>query len=642
MPPVQMARSPAYRPDVDGLRAVAVIAVILNHLDHRLLPGGYLGVDIFFVISGFVITTSLRQRADERLAQLLSGFFARRFRRLVPALALCVAVSGLAVWIIAPNPRESLHTGLAALVGVSNISLLWNSQDYFATATAMNFFTQTWSLGVEEQFYLLFPFLVWASGLTRLGRGPSRLFAVCLVLSALSVVPMLRLPGWDGGAAYFLVLSRFWELGCGVMAALLPVRRRAVPAWIALAIMVVVMALPLYPSVLVGLLIVPLTVVVILGDAAKPLAWPAIVGLGRMSYSLYLWHWPVISGCLLAFGRFHLDIPARLAPMLLLGIASYFLVERPARTRLAALPRRWSFVVAFGSIGLTAGFLMGLNNWTNPWPLMGRVFTDVPPDFRPMPVTLVDHYKECVVDGQFRFTRPETFDRCTLAPYGDATNTVWAMGDSHAGALEGMLVALYRRTGLGIHLVETPGRPFPATPGLEFPAREALFATTMKLFKPGDIVLLSRLYLRREGGLHPMSDVAAWIPAAEALAARLRPLGVRVVVAGPLPYFHFDTIYRCARRPDGTTPCDLDRAILAAAIEPTMAALEAAARRQPNLHVFDDFTPLCPPDQRTCSPVKDDIPLYRDEDHLNALGAEGLAPAFEAFLSRAGLLHLKP
>ena len=641
MPPDRTARRHAYRPDIDGLRAVAVAAVILNHLDHRLLPSGYLGVDIFFVISGFVITLSQRSRPDERPGLLLSGFFARRFRRLVPAFAFCVAVSGLAVWLIAPNPARSLKTGLAALAGVSNIALLWSSQDYFAASTALNVFTQTWSLGVEEQFYLLFPFLVWASGFARRSRGSSRLFVVCLILSVLSAATVPWLPGWDGGAAYFLLVSRFWELGCGVMAALVPVRRRRMPASVALVVTIGIMALPLPPGVLPGFLIVPPAVAVVLGDAARPLGWPAIVRVGRMSYSLYLWHWPVISGCLLVFGRFQWDIPVRLVPILALGTLSYLLIERPARVRLAALPRRWSFAAAFGSIALAAGLLTGLNSWTNPWPLMGRIFADVPEDFPPFPVTRSDHAKECVVDGKSRLARPATFDRCTLAPYGGVTNTVWTMGDSHAGALDGMLVALYRRTGLGIHLIETPGMPFPAPPGLDYPDRASFFATTLTRMKPGDIVLLARLFLRRGDRLEPWPELAAWISEVETLAARLQPLGARVVIAGPPPIFHFDTIYHCPPRSDGTTACDVDRAALTAAIDPVMAALEAAARRQPNLYVFDDFTPLCPPGLRTCSPVKDHIPRFRDADHLNGAGSASLAPAFVAFLADTGLFQAR-
>jgi hypothetical protein len=216
------------------------------------------------------------------------------------------------------------------------------------------------------------------------------------------------------------------------------------------------------------------------------------------------------------------------------------------------------------------------------------------------------------------------------------------MGDSHAGALDGMLVALYGRTGFGIHLIEVPGKPFPALPGLDSPDRDAFFATTLTRIKPGDIVLLARRFIGRDGAFLADPDIGPWIAKVEALAARLRPLGVWVVVAGPPPSFHFDSIFQCMPRPDGTTPCDVDRAVLAAAVDPVMAALDAAARRQPNIYVFDTFTPLCPSERRACSPVVNDIPQFRDKDHLNGAGAAGLAPAFEAFLSRAGLLHRKP
>lgn len=234
-----------YRADIDGLRAVAVIAVVLNHLDHRLLPGGYLGVDIFFVISGFVITTSLKERPAERLSDLLGDFFARRFRRLVPALALCTVASGIAAWLVDPTPYASLHTGLAALIGLSNFQLLSTSQDYFAAATSLNLFTQTWSLGVEEQFYLLFPLLVWASGLSRSASGARRLFLACLGLSLLSVVALLLLPGKAGGAAYFLVFGRLWELGCGCMAALMRPLERSIYAWLGLVGIALNLGLPL-------------------------------------------------------------------------------------------------------------------------------------------------------------------------------------------------------------------------------------------------------------------------------------------------------------------------------------------------------------------------------------------------------------
>ena len=149
-----------YRPEIDGLRAFAVITVIINHFNKDILPGGYLGVDIFFVISGFVITSSLYQRPSKNFKDFISGFYERRIKRLVPALSVFVLITSIAICLFNPATELSLKTGLTSLFGLSNLYLLKQSTDYFAQSTELNVFTHTWSLGVEEQFYILFPFLI--------------------------------------------------------------------------------------------------------------------------------------------------------------------------------------------------------------------------------------------------------------------------------------------------------------------------------------------------------------------------------------------------------------------------------------------------------------------------------------------------
>src|SRR6478735_7499820 len=163
-----------YRPDVDGLRALAVVAVIINHFSNTLLPGGYLGVDIFFVISGFVITASLVHQQSKNCFEFLVAFYVRRVKRLLPALVVFVIVIGVSICLFDPAPELSLKTGASSLLGLSNLYLLRQSTDYFAPSTALNPFTHTWSLGVEEQFYFLFPVVVWFSGITRTGTIGSR------------------------------------------------------------------------------------------------------------------------------------------------------------------------------------------------------------------------------------------------------------------------------------------------------------------------------------------------------------------------------------------------------------------------------------------------------------------------------------
>jgi peptidoglycan/LPS O-acetylase OafA/YrhL len=184
---VHSDRKHQYRPEIDGLRAFAVIAVILNHIDTRILPSGYLGVDIFFVISGFVITASLVSTSHVSLRSLLARFYARRARRLLPALLVFILVISLLICLVNPAPADTLLTGMSALFGGSNLFLMQRSADYFAPSTQLNAFTHTWSLGVEEQFYFLYPLLFWFARAKHV-RWRSWFWLVLPVLAAMVAV----------------------------------------------------------------------------------------------------------------------------------------------------------------------------------------------------------------------------------------------------------------------------------------------------------------------------------------------------------------------------------------------------------------------------------------------------------------------
>ena len=151
-----------YRHEIDGLRAIAVLAVILNHLHEDWLPGGFLGVDVFFVISGYVITASIEGRAGTSLGPFLKAFYRRRVQRLAPALVCCIALTGLLTCLFVNNPASSLITGATALVGVSNLYLLGESTNYFSADASYNTFLRPGRLGLKNSSICAFPF--WPGG----------------------------------------------------------------------------------------------------------------------------------------------------------------------------------------------------------------------------------------------------------------------------------------------------------------------------------------------------------------------------------------------------------------------------------------------------------------------------------------------
>ena len=203
-----------YRPEIDGLRAVAVIAVIINHLNEGWLPSGYLGVDIFLLISGYVVTGSLYRRKGQK-EKLIENFYKRRVKRILPALISMVVITGLVATILATISITSWRTGITSLFGFSNIYLSLKATDYFAQAINLNPFAHTWSLGVEEQFYLIFPIIVLLSGNFKTEKDENKFISIIAIITIISfgIFATDIYQGNEGG--YFNLQNRFLEISLG-------------------------------------------------------------------------------------------------------------------------------------------------------------------------------------------------------------------------------------------------------------------------------------------------------------------------------------------------------------------------------------------------------------------------------------------
>lgn len=634
-----------YRPDIDGWRAVAVGAVVAHHFDKTWLPGGYLGVDMFFVISGFVITLSLLSRKSETFASFLAEFYARRVRRLLPALVACVLVTSIAVWFVDPAPRQSIGTGIAALFGVSNILLTLQDVDYFSRSTELNAFTHTWSLGVEEHFYLFFPLLLWFCVKRRPqdARGMRNFIVVLEATMAASCLLFVLTAKTFPVFNYYQLPTRFWELAAGALTCLASRRmgKRSfglAPPGAAL-ILAIAFVLPIEQRITGTLLAVCATMILL---ATTPACHVLRVGLehkglrflGRISYPLYLWHWSVLVISRFTIGISPATAPFQLAVMLGLAWATYRFVETPVRIGVAFRANRTVLLAGLCLALASTAFLVTLMNKRTFGPIASAAFESIPPAFLPLAGSGADFLRVCAVDGGKRLRRDDTIDKCTAPPLTPDGNTIWTFGDSHAGQLQPMLYAVREATGMGVHLIETPNTPFPFV-GETIASIEGrkIFDIVSARFRPGDIVLLARLFLEREGTQRPLPDVAAWSAKAAALAHRLEARGVRLVVIGPMPMFRFDSVLSCVRSLVPSV-CVAERAPLSAAVDAVTGQIQAAGDGQGRIVLFDPFATLCPAGAKTCAPFFEGRLVYRDKDHLNVLGSAALA---DPFIKRLGL-----
>jgi len=351
-----------YRAEIDGLRALAVVPVMLFHAGFALFSGGFVGVDVFFVISGYLITTILIEDLENQRFSLVN-FYERRARRILPALffVMLVCIPFAWMWML-PDPLENFGQSLVAATLSANNVLLYLTSGYWGLASEFKPLLHTWSLVVEEQYYVFFPLLLLLTW--RFGKGIVLLSIIIIASVSLALSEWLSRENPE--AAFFLIHTRAWELLAGSICAFV-VQRRGVQKNNPLALLglaAIIFAIFFYdettpfPGVYALVPVLGVVLVVLYADnktlAAKFLSTKGFVGIGLVSYSAYLWHQP-----LFAFSKIHQQTEPSLLlnavlifATFLLSFASWKYIEKPFRNKSMINAKVFLLIIAISALGL--------------------------------------------------------------------------------------------------------------------------------------------------------------------------------------------------------------------------------------------------------------------------------------------------
>ncbi|MGE0598015.1 MAG: acyltransferase family protein [Dehalococcoidia bacterium] len=687
-----------FRPDVEGLRAVAVCLVVLGHAGVPWVEGGYIGVDVFFVLSGFLITALLLRERETAGSTSIVGFYARRARRILPAasLVLIVTVAASYQWLGFLRGEAIATDGKWASLFAMNLHLAREGTQYLNVSAPPSPLQHYWSLAVEEQFYLVWPILFLAvcrfgSPMRARRRLATALLCVMFASFAWSVVQTGSNPAW----AFFSPLTRAWELAFGGLLAVAaqPFRRLPKPfvpwlSWagvvgIALAALTFTRTTP-FPGSAAALPVLATGMVLVAGGAApgcgaeRLLRLPPFQFLGRLSFSLYLWHWPILVIAEQRAGH-ALSLPENLGLVgaaFAFSVITHYALENPVRYA-RPLARRPAVSIAFG-LGLVAGAFF-LSNWqltANSFPRTEvRVAAASAPEVTPFaraprtdPVeevlarvaaassitSLPSDLEPDLASGRtdFAWVEPGVLG-CLIDPdkiesppcvFGDASGsrTLVLLGDSHAAQWIGAFDQIGQRQHWKVVLLAKSGCP---AASLTFTMAYGTGANRFFGKEPDCLPWLGNAIARIEeiqpdllvvancSGCEFMVDSSGDRISKEAWAEAMRKTLGRVGTAakttailsdiprwfGPLDCLalHPRSVQSCSKQAEdlaNATYNDVDRAV----------AAETGAQ-------FIDVTPwFC---AGVCSPVIGNFLAYTNDSHVTAAYAGSLSEVLEAKLS---------
>jgi len=657
-----------YLPFVDGLRALAILAVVGYHAFPYAVPGGFVGVDVFFVISGFLITSVIaREMQDGHFS--FAQFFTRRARRLLPAATVCLLVVSAAGAVVL-LPDALLYYGrslLASTLMYANI-FFYRTGGYFSAPSLEKPLLHTWSLAVEDQFYLTWPLLL----LVLSARLPRKVLlgvvaAIALASLAYAQVKLAKDPEF----AFFMLPTRAWELLLGALLALITLNgTRTMPQWVAEGLGVAGLAAVATSVVLLtpesdfpGLAAAPAclgTAAIIASGLMAPtlvtrlLALPAVVFIGLVSYSFYLWHWPIIALSSYRFERALTAMEAGVAVAIafIVAVLSWRYVERPFRAG-SHLSGGWRMTsdrlfVASALAGVlvvagVAGAIKIRKGFPERYTNDVRLVLDQLVSSNPIRGSCDNYDKVFANDGICNFGRRKAQgESYELALFGDSMSDQWTpmaaeLADEHQ--LAGRQV-----TNGGCALLV--GAPVPATP--QSKAREcANYVEQARKFVAANprlkVVIISGFWekwlSRLEGqptatGLEPVSTAGSQIassPRFDSVLAQTVQFftnrGIRVILLGQIPIYEnmpLRCIVGAVSAGKDASICGMSSTQARRALARSNAALRRAAEANPLVSAALPSDMMCAEDR--CSPMLDGTLLYRNGGHLNRFGALKLRP----------------
>jgi peptidoglycan/LPS O-acetylase OafA/YrhL len=634
--------APAHRRDIEGLRAVAVLLVVLYHCGVAVVPGGYVGVDVFFVISGFLIT-GLLLRERERTGRIaIRAFYGRRIRRLLPAALLVTAVTVGAAYRWLPPlraPQVALDGLLTTVYGL-NYRLAATGIDYLNADAMPSPLQHFWSLAVEEQFYLIWPLLL------LLARRRLVLTTVVVASFAMSVWQTGANPTW----AYFGLHTRAWELGAGALVAVLGGRlpRMFAPVGLAAIGLAAVVftdrtAFPGYAA----LLPVAGTVLVLLARSDALLGARPLQVIGRLSYSWYLWHWPFLLIGPVALGvHAGLGVNLALAAGALFAAAlTYALVENPVRHLRVPVTAGLvvTLLVAGGYLAVSRIAPQRSSGYTAPV-LTTLAPADLGRAVPAVPENLTPSLRRAAADQPrlYRDNCSGDFTDATIhrpCAYGDLTSptTIVLFGDSHAGAWFPAVEGVAEQRGWKLVVVTKSAcsaasvRIFQAKLNRPFDEcvrwRESTWDYIASLH-PAMVVMTSAA---AGGDLadKPADPDAAWTAGWARSADRLAAAGARLYLLDDTPYQPGDVPECLSAQPSAPGRCAAGRAA-ALPNHQRRAMIDAALRRR-GVTTIDPTPWFCT--ATVCPVIVGNVLVYRDVSHVTATYARLLAPLLSPYLT---------